>query len=125
MASVEGLSSISLPVPSPIGAANARLGKDNGTQLKTMARDFEAMFLTMMLKEMRQTTDAEGGLFQGDSGDIQGGLFDHFMGNHLADTGGVGIAAMVRQQLQPLAGTNPHDDGLAQPRGILPGPSRS
>jgi flagellar protein FlgJ len=62
----------------------------------------EATFLSMLLKEMRQTLDSEdgGGLFPGDSGDVQGGLFDLYMSKHLADAGGVGMAAALLRQMQ-------------------------
>jgi flagellar protein FlgJ len=70
-------------------------------KLKEMATEMEATFLAMLLKEMRETLDPdEGGLFPGDSGDVQGGLFDLFMSRHLADSGGVGVAASLIRQVQ-------------------------
>jgi len=60
----------------------------------------EATFLSMLLKEMRETLDPEGGLFPGDSGDVQGGLFDLYMSKHLADAGGVGMADAIVRQMQ-------------------------
>jgi flagellar protein FlgJ len=73
------------------GAADARL--------KDTAKELEATFLSMLLKQMRETLDTEsGGLFPGDSGDVYGGLFDLYMGRHMADGGGIGVAdALVRQ----------------------------
>jgi flagellar protein FlgJ len=64
------------------------------------AKETEATFLSMLLKEMRETLDPEGGLFPGDSGDVQGGLFDLYMSKHLADAGGVGMAAALVRQMQ-------------------------
>jgi flagellar protein FlgJ len=71
-------------------------------KLVDAAKEMEATFLSMLLKEMRQTLDQEegGGLFPGDSGDVQGGLFDLYMSKHLADSGGVGMAAALIQQMQ-------------------------
>jgi len=66
----------------------------------------------MLIKEMRQTDDEEGGLFPGDSGDVQGGLFDLFMSRHLANAGGIGLAAYLERHLnaahavKPVASTN-------------------
>jgi Rod binding domain-containing protein len=74
-------------------------------------KQFEALFLSMMLKEMRQALEPEG-LFAGDVGDVQGGLFDFYMGKHLADSGGVGLAASITRQLQPPA---PAHDTPAKP----------
>jgi peptidoglycan hydrolase FlgJ len=64
------------------------------------AREFEATLLGMLLKEMRQPMEEDGGLFPGDSGDVQGGLFDLFMGKYLADAGGIGMAPALERQLR-------------------------
>ena len=64
------------------------------------AREFEATLLGMVLKDMREPTEPDGGLFPGDTGDVMGGLFDLFMGKYLADAGGVGMAAALERQLR-------------------------
>jgi flagellar protein FlgJ len=69
-------------------------------RLKSTAKEFEATFLSMLLKEMRQSFDEDGGLFPGDTGDVQGGLFDMFLGQHMANTGGIGLAAYLQRQMQ-------------------------
>ncbi|WP_390637610.1 rod-binding protein [Limnoglobus roseus] len=51
---------------------------------------------------MRQTLEPEGGLFPGDAGDVQGGMFDLFLSQHLADAGGIGLATVIEQQLRPV-----------------------
>ena len=65
----------------------------------------------MLLKEMRQTLEQDGGLFPGDTGDVQGGLFDLYLGKHLADSGGFGLAAVLERQLRhtyaPATGLGP------------------
>ena len=94
-------------VPLPPAAAPMRL-KTGATVPPTddrsaaTAKDFEATFLSLLLKEMRQTLDTEGGggLFAGDTGDVQGGLFDLYLGKHLADAGGVGFAPAIERQLR-------------------------
>ena len=72
-------------------------GKDSHA-LDTVATGIESMFLSILLKEMRQTLEP-GTMFPQDSGDILGGLFDLFLGQHLAQTGALGIGAMVKKQL--------------------------
>ena len=63
---------------------------------------------------MRQTLDQDdGGLFPGDTGDVQGGLFDQFMGQHLANAGGFGLAAALDRQLR----TTPYADHRPPPAG--------
>lgn len=68
--------------------------------LKSAAQGFESVFLTMLLKEMRQTLEP-GGLFGHDSSDIYGSLFDQFMGQHLAQGKGMGLAQSLIRQLEP------------------------
>ena len=87
------------------GAADARL--------KNMATEMEATFLSMLLKEMRQTLDPDGGLFPGDSGDVQGGLFDLYMSKHLADGGGIGLATALVRQMQAATPKTAPTNGLA------------
>jgi Rod binding domain-containing protein len=66
--------------------------------LDTVANGFESMFLSLLLKEMRQTLEPDT-MFPQDSGDVLGGLFDLFLGQHLAQAGALGIGAMVKKQL--------------------------
>jgi flagellar protein FlgJ len=90
-------------------------------KLVEAAKEMEATFLAMLLKQMRETLDTEdgGGLFPGDTGDVQGGLFDLFMSKHLADAGGVGMAAALLRQMQPPAPKpTPTDAPALPPRGL-------
>jgi Rod binding domain-containing protein len=69
------------------------------------------MFASLLIKQMRQTLDqeGEGGMFGKDSGDVLGGMFDTFMGDHLAKAGGLGIGKMVKHQLEQIsARRNPY-----------------
>ena len=70
--------------------------------LKDAAQGFESVFLSMLLKEMRQTL-GPGSLFGNDSSDIYGGLFDQFMAQHLAQGKGMGLAQSLMKQLEPNA----------------------
>lgn len=74
--------------------------------IEGVARGFETMFLSLLLKEMRQTLEP-GTLFEGDKSDIFGGLFDQMMAEHLSKGNALGIAAMVRKQLERT--THGHD----------------
>jgi flagellar protein FlgJ len=103
MLGAEGISpagALSLPLASKPGAT-VKGAAD--AKLKDMAKEMEATFLSMLLKEMRQTLEPEGGLFPGDSSDVQGGLFDLYMSKHLADSGGVGLATALVRQMQATA----------------------
>ena len=58
-------------------------------------KDFEGLFLSMMIKEMRQTSSGDG-LFSGDTSDTYGGMFDMFLGNELAAGKGLGLESVFR-----------------------------
>ena len=62
------------------------------------AKELEGMFMSLLLKEMRQSIGSENG-FAGDPSDTIGGLFDQMMGDHLAAAGGLGIADSIRGTL--------------------------
>ena len=77
-------------------SAGAAGGPQSAEQMKALGNEFEGVFLSMMLKEMRQSLDE--GLFQGDSSDSFGGMFDLFIGKHLAQSNPIGIGDLVLQQ---------------------------
>lgn len=59
---------------------------------------FESLFASLLLKEMRESMN-EGGLFAGDASDTLGGLFDMYMGEQIGQSGGLGVARMVKTYL--------------------------
>jgi len=65
-----------------------------------VSRDFEAMFLSSMMQPMFETLKPGKGLFGGGNAEatFQAMLVDEY-GKVMAKAGGVGIAAMVRQQI--------------------------
>jgi peptidoglycan hydrolase FlgJ len=63
-----------------------------------VGEQFESLFVSMLLKEMRASL-SEGGLFAGDSADVYGGMFDMFLGQHIASQGAFGIAEMINRQV--------------------------
>ncbi len=71
--------------------------------LPALASEFESLFLSQVLKSMRDTAGPEGGLFGQDQADIYGGLFDQFLGKHLAQAGGFGLARVLEKQLNLTA----------------------
>lgn len=68
--------------------------------LRKVAQDFEAIFMSMMLKELRNTGLGDG-LFAGDNGDMLGSMFDQYLGEHLAEAGGLGVAQLLAAAEQP------------------------
>lgn len=123
MLGAERISQLALPPlpPEANPGATVQRADTNNARVRDMAKEFEATFLSMLLKEMRQTLDPDGGFFAGDTGDVQGGLFDLFLGKHLADTGGVGLAnALVQQMTTP--GTASHEQPRSARGLVAPSP---
>jgi peptidoglycan hydrolase FlgJ len=77
-------------------------------RIEQTGQQFEALFLSLLLKEMRQTLESDG-LFPGDPGDIQGGLFDLYLGKHMAESGGVGLADSLNRILKTAQPANATD----------------
>ena len=86
----------------PPSTLETMIGDHHKPSLKDAAQGFESVFLSMLLKEMRQTLEP-GGLFGHDNSDIYGSLFDQFMGQHLAQGKGMGLAQALIRQLEPKA----------------------
>jgi len=63
-------------------------------RLESIGKEFEGVFLSLMLKEMRNTLD-EGGFFGEETSDTYGGMFDMFVGQDLAETSPLGITEML------------------------------
>ncbi|MCX7166889.1 MAG: flagellar assembly peptidoglycan hydrolase FlgJ [Rhodocyclales bacterium] len=67
--------------------------------LKAVAQQFEALFLQMVLKSMRDATPREG-MFDSDQSRMYESLLDQQMAQVLgAKSGGTGLAAMIEKQL--------------------------
>jgi flagellar protein FlgJ len=81
---------------------SARVKRGDKAAIPALARQFESVFMAQMVKEMRNTLEP-GTLFGNDPGDVYGGIFDLFMGNHLAKAGGIGLAKVLEQHMGPAA----------------------
>ena len=76
----------------------AQLRSGGPGSAERVGNDFEGLFMSLVLKEMRQTLEP-GTLFGGDTSDIYGGLFDMILGKQLVQSGGFGIAKMVKNSV--------------------------
>lgn len=111
------VSSIVLPeAPTLTALANAgqRAKSVTPQNAAKVADDFESLFASLMLKEMRKTLEPDT-LFGNDSADVYGGLFDLFLGQKVAQTGGFGIARMVRDALAQNGEVQADRTGPKQP----------
>ena len=85
-----------LPLSSLTELKASSLAKE-GQNLDGAAAEFESVFMSLLLKEMRNTLDKDdGGLFGSEGSDTFGGMFDMFMGQHLAKAQPLGIADAIK-----------------------------
>ena len=82
------------------GSELTRGEKSEGVREK-VAGEFEEIFSSLMLKQMRQTMD-DGMFGSSDSSDSYGSLFDMFMGQHLAKSGGLGMSGYMKDYLNAI-----------------------
>ena len=88
-------SGTTMGLPSQITAAAT--GADQSIdQMKEVGTEFESVFLSMLLKEMRNSL--EEGFFGGEGSDSFGGMFDLFIGQHLAKSNPIGVSDLLVEQ---------------------------
>jgi flagellar protein FlgJ len=96
---MNNLSSVTsmMPLPTEIAVMENAVNNNNKEAMKEAAQGFESIFYSLILKEMRQSVsiDQDGGLFAGETSDTFGGMFDLFLGQHLASSSPLGIAQML------------------------------
>ena len=75
---------------------------DDLANLKKVAGQFEAIFVQMLLKSMRDATDTiEGGLFDSNEMDFYRDMFDEQISLTLSEAKGMGLAEDMVRQLAP------------------------
>lgn len=93
------------------GGVDKLSGSNN---IESAGTEFESVFLSMMLKEMRNSLEG-GGFFGEESSDTYGGMFDMFIGKHLAQSRPLGIADMLLEQYQKLDTNGTDGSDLTSP----------
>ena len=68
--------------------------------IKEVAKQFESVFVGMMLKSMRQAKLADG-IFDSSQSDFYRDMYDQQLSVHLAGERGIGLAEMIEKQLSP------------------------
>ena len=83
-------------------AKSAAISPEKDAQLEKVAKDFEAVFLTEMLKPMFEGLEVDS-TFGGGKGEevFRGMLMDEY-GKIIADQGGVGLADNIKAELLKL-----------------------
>jgi len=102
-----------------LAALKSQARSQDPAALKATARQFEALFLQMVLKSMRDATPHEG-LMESDQTRLYESLLDQQLSQVMAAKGGTGLAAMIEKQLMrntvvPAADTDLPPRPLVQP----------
>ena len=76
---------------------------DSGTQnIDSVSTDFEAVFLTQMMQQMFSGDELTNFFGGGTTGEVYKSYLLNEYGKMIAKSGGVGIAAQVKQELMKL-----------------------
>lgn len=85
----------------PSGAPGA--GASEESRLKAVCEDMEALFVHHMLSEMRKTVAKSGLIDGGRSEEIYTSLMDAELAKEMAHSGGLGLSAVLEEQLRGVA----------------------
>lgn len=98
---------LSLPPVSALLPARPLREPTTPQQVAQVARDFEALLLTQMLKALRRTvpeaSEAEGG----GQRQMYLEMFDEFLATDLTRQGGIGLGTAIRRYLEPQPPAGP------------------
>jgi len=93
--------------------------KENSPEaIKGVAKQFEAVFVAMMLKSMRDATHSEG-MFDNEASKMYTSMFDQQISQKIAAGKGIGLADMLTRQLSKAAGQIV-PDGSQSHSGVKP-----
>jgi Rod binding domain-containing protein len=90
--------------PSAVGN---RVNDENGGRLREACSEFEALFINLLLKELRATVGKSGLMDGGQAEEIYTGMMDTEMARNLAAKGGIGLADILYRQLDPAQADRP------------------
>ncbi|MEQ8767279.1 MAG: rod-binding protein [Planctomycetota bacterium] len=84
------------PKPAPLGESER---EERFQEILKAARQLESYFTSQIVQKMRSSLPGEG-LFGGGAGsNVFEGLFDQALGEHLAESGRLGLAEMIANQI--------------------------
>ncbi len=89
---MDALTSVTPILP---GSLTGDLESFRDIQERDTWQKLEGVFLSLLLKEMR-SAGLEDGLFPGDASDTFGSMFDSFLGDELAEAGGIGLQRLFQ-----------------------------
>ncbi|MEJ2455749.1 MAG: flagellar assembly peptidoglycan hydrolase FlgJ [Candidatus Thiodiazotropha sp.] len=93
---------------SGLAALKREAREDQAGASGKVARQFESLFVQMMVKQMRQASFG-GGIFDSDRTRFYQDMYDQQLSLHLAEQGGMGLSGVLRRQL----GGGPESEAVA------------
>ena len=98
-------------IASSEGRANKLVDEMSRSTPEEAAKKMEALFATILVKELRRAMP-EGGFFgDGPGADTYNGWFDEHLGAELANSGSLDLAGMVKTALEAKAQSALSEDG--------------
>ena len=77
------------------------------SQLQKVSKDFESIFLSYMLKQMRKTVPEDPIFGNSNAKDIFQDMYDDATSRDLSKAGGIGLASILYKQLATIQTTKP------------------
>ena len=77
---------------------------------RKVAKEFESLFVGMMLKSMRETTGKDKLTNGGHGEEVYRSLLDQEYAKAMTEHGGIGLTALIEQQLRKPQGMSKHDN---------------
>jgi Rod binding domain-containing protein len=103
---------LALPPVSALAPAATPREPTTPQQVAQVARDFEALLLTQVLKALRRTVPEASESEGGGQRQIYLELFDEFLATDLTRKGGIGLGAAIRRYLEPQLPAGPRAAGM-------------
>ena len=98
-------------------AVGNRVNDENGGRLREACSEFEALFINLLLKELRATVGKSGLMDGGRAEEVYTGMMDTEMARDLAAKGGIGLAAILYRQLDAARAERRSSSGPSEPAG--------
>lgn len=100
-----------------VGELKGKLGKDPVGAAKEVAKQFESLFLNMVMKSMREATPK----YDSNESDTVGmfrGMYDQQLSQNLSAGNGIGLAAIIEQQVARQNNPSSYQTPLRRPGSL-------
>jgi len=103
----------------------SQAGKPTKGTIKEVAAQFEAVFINMMLKTMRDAKVTDEGLFDSQEGNLYQDMFDKQISLDMAHGKGIGLADTIIRQLNANMAVDEQDPSASSAKPLSMGVSRA